>query len=77
MLYTASAVRADIYNLLDHVLETGEPLLIERGGRMLRVVPDQPQSWVDRLPRREGVVAGDPDDLVSIDWSQDWRPGPL
>ncbi len=75
--YTTSAVRADIYNLLDRVLETGEPLEIERKGRILRVVLDREDAWVDRLPRREGVVNGDPESLVSVDWSQGWEPGPL
>lgn len=75
--YTASAVRADIYNLLDQVIETGEPLEIERKGHILRIVRERTDSWVDRLVPHEGVVSGDPDDLVSIDWSQHWNPGPL
>ena len=77
MVTTASQLRADIYNLLDQVLETGEPLEIERNGQRVRIVRDQPARWVDRLVRREGVVTGDSEDLVSMDWSQDWDPGPL
>lgn len=76
-MLTATALRADLYSQLDRVLETREPLEIERNGQILRIVPDRPLAWVDRLPRREGVVRGDPDDLVSLDWSQDWNPGPL
>ena len=74
---TASALRADLYNLLDAVLETGQPLEISRRGQILRSVPAHRDDWTDRLPRREGVVVGDPEDLVSMDWSQDWRPDPL
>lgn len=74
MRVTASQLRADVYNLLDGVLRTGEPLEIERGGQILRVVPARVGSWVDRLPRREGVVVGDPEELVHVDWSGHWAP---
>lgn len=72
-----SALRADLYNLLDRVLDTGEPLEIERQGQILRIVPARASLWTDRLPRREGVVTGDSDDLVNQDWSDTWNPGPL
>lgn len=77
MSLTASQLRADVYRILDRVLASGEPLEIERGGQVLRLVPPRPRSWVDQLPRREGVVVGDPDDLVGIDWSSEWKPDPL
>jgi hypothetical protein len=47
--------------------------LIDRNGTILRLVPPRPESWLDRLPRREGVVQGDPEELVHIDWSADPR----
>lgn len=71
---TASQLRSDLYRLLDHVLDTGEPLVIERKGRRLRVVPDAPPSRLARLPRRPGFIVGDPEDLVHLDWSKEWRP---
>ncbi|MDP2309892.1 MAG: type II toxin-antitoxin system Phd/YefM family antitoxin [Pseudomonadota bacterium] len=75
MRVTASQLRADVYNLLDAVLQTGEPLEIERGGQLLRIVPARAGSWVDRLRVREGVVVGDPEDLAQLDWSSHWDPG--
>ena len=77
MRVTASQLRADVYNLLDQVLRSGEPLEIERSGQLLRIVPARAGSWVDRLPIREGVVVGDPEELVHVDWSAHWQPGPL
>ena len=71
---SASHLRSDLYRLLDRVLETGEPLVIERKGRRLRVVADAPPSRLARLPRRPEFVRGDPADLVHLDWSQEWRP---
>jgi len=35
---TASRLRADVYRVLDGVLETGVPALVQRRGRMLRIV---------------------------------------
>jgi hypothetical protein len=72
MALTASKLRQDIYRILDEVLETGEPVVIERNGRRLRIVADDPPSRLDRLVRRPDVVSGDPDDLVHLDWSDEW-----
>jgi hypothetical protein len=41
------------------------------------LVPARRRRWVEALPRREGVVVGDPDDLVHLDWSHAWKPDPL
>jgi hypothetical protein len=59
--------------VLDQVLATGEPVEIERNGRRLRIVADAPPSRLDRLVKRSEVVVGDPDDLVHLDWSDEWR----
>lgn len=73
---TASKLRANIYRMLDQVLETGQPLEIERNGKTLVIAPKQEQSIWDRLPRREGFIVGDPDELIHIDWSSEWNPDP-
>jgi hypothetical protein len=70
---TASKLRQDVYNLLDEVLETGVPLEIERGGRILRIVPVERASKLASLPRRS-IVVGPEEDLVGIDWTHEWRP---
>lgn len=79
MALTASKLRANVYRLLDEVLETGRPLEIERKGKVLVIAPKEPQEegsiW-DRLPRREGFIVGDPDELIHIDWSSEWNPDP-
>lgn len=75
MAISASQLRQDVYRLLDEVLRTGEPLEIERKGHILRVVPDEPRSRLDRIRRHPDVIVGDPEDLVSIDWSSEWDAG--
>lgn len=75
MAISASQLRQDVYRLLDEVLRTGEPLEIERKGHILRVVPDEPRSRLDRIRRHPDAIVGDPEDLVSIDWSSEWDAG--
>lgn len=70
---TATELRANLYRLLDRVAETGEPLEIERGEHIVRIIAVAPPSKLARLVRRDAVV-GDPDDLVHMDWSSEWRP---
>lgn len=76
MTVTPSELRANLYRLLDEVLETGIPLEIERKGRHLRIVSDRPASKLDRLVPHPGTVIGDPEDLVEMDWSEYWNPDP-
>ena len=71
---STSELRSNIYKLLDRVLETGEPLEINRKGRVLRIVPEEVGSRMSRLVRREDFVIGDPDELIHLDWSGEWRP---
>jgi hypothetical protein len=79
MTLTASKLRANVYRLLDEVLETGTPLEIERNGELLVIAPKEEKkkgSKLDNLPRREGAIIGDPDELIHMDWSSEWNPDP-
>jgi Antitoxin Phd_YefM, type II toxin-antitoxin system len=67
-----SQLRANLYRLLDRVLKTGEPIEIERAGKRLLLVPKEMKSKLDNLVKRD-VIVGDPEDLVHLDWSKDWR----
>lgn len=70
----ASQLRQDIYRLLDRVLETGEPLEIERRGRHLRVVAvDEQPARLQRISGNRDAIVGDPEELVRTDWSADWH----
>lgn len=73
MSVTATQLREDIYQILDKVLESGEPVEILRNGRKLRIIAVDPPSKLARLVKRDCIV-GDPDDLTSLDWSGEWKP---
>jgi prevent-host-death family protein len=65
-------VRADLYKIVDRVLETGDPVEIERRGKRVRIVPVRSKSKLDNLVRRPGTLVGDPEDIVHMDWSEEW-----
>ena len=73
MRIKASNLRENIYRILDQVLETGVPVEIERRGRLLKIVCDRPPSKLARLQCREYLL-GAPEDLVQLDWSDEWQP---
>ena len=72
MNVTASELRQNIYKLLDTVLETGIPIEIKRKGRILKIVSEEPKSKLAKLKKRD-IIAGDPEELVHIDWSEEWN----
>lgn len=71
---TATRLRANLYRVLDAVLETGRPVEIERRGRLLRIVAVEPEDPLARLEPHPDYIVGDPEDLVDIDWSDEWKP---
>ena len=62
----------DIFQILDKVAETGIPLEIKRRGKRLIICPAE--NKLDRLEPHPEFIVGNPDDLVHIDWSTEWKP---
>ena len=73
MTVTVSTLRQNIYCLLDQVIETGQPLAVKRGDRLLKIVAEKPASKLTRLNRHK-CIRGNPEDLVHLDWSREWKP---
>ena len=73
MSVTATQLREDIYQILDKVLEHGQPVEILRNGRKLRIIAVDPPAKLSRLVKRDCLV-GNPDALTSLDWSAEWNP---
>lgn len=74
MPLSASRLRADIYRILDEVLRTGQPVEVERRGQRLTIAAVEPPDRVAALTPHPDAVVGDPDELVHVDWSGEWRP---
>ncbi|MGH2363210.1 MAG: hypothetical protein ACRDGF_00485 [Chloroflexota bacterium] len=50
------------------------PLEVTRKGRRLRVMPPDQLSKLDRVIAHHDYLASNPDDVIHIDWSGEWRP---
>jgi hypothetical protein len=72
----ATQLRQSLYAVLDQVLETGEPVLIKRNGKTLKIcVEPVQQTRKIRWPKANAaLVNGDVDDILEIDWSKEWKP---
>lgn len=68
---TPTELRADIYNLLEEVLNTGIPLKIKMGNRRLLIIPGEKVDKLQNLAARPDVIQGDPEDLVDITWENE------
>lgn len=74
---TTTELRAQIYRVIDEVLETGQPRRIRRGDQAVIIAPETPPRRLDlaRLPRRT-AIACTPDELVAQGFTDTWRPDP-
>jgi antitoxin (DNA-binding transcriptional repressor) of toxin-antitoxin stability system len=70
---SATQLRTDIYQVLDQVLETGVPVIVQRAGRLLKILPVRDDEAKLVVVKRD-VLRGDPEDLVHMDWSGSWEP---
>ena len=67
--YGLSAFRANIFQIADAALQSGEPVPLERNGQRLWLVPERHESRIDRLPILD-IIVGNPDDLATLNVSE-------
>lgn len=70
---TATELRKNVYKLLDNVLESGIPLKIKRKDKTLLITPAEPVSKLECLDEHPDCIVGNPEDLVNMDWSDEWK----
>jgi prevent-host-death family protein len=74
MRRSATDLRAHLYEVLDHVAKTGEPVHVTRGGVELSIVRTAAAPKKRKKPRViPQLIAGDPDALVHVEWP--WSQG--
>ena len=69
---SVTRLRANLYEIVDRVIETGIPVEIERKGERVRLAPVKRTSKLNRLVKRPGTIIGDPEEIVHLDWSNEW-----
>jgi len=62
---TLTALRQQLFKIVDKVIQTGVPVEIERRGHRLKIVLDDPPRKLANL-RPHNAIAGDADDLLKI-----------
>lgn len=71
---TATELRRNIYNILDEILETGQPKEIIRNGRKILLMPvEAPRRRLADLPRRD-IFKGSINELIETSWEDAWQP---
>ncbi len=68
---SVTALRQNLFKVVDQVLDTGVPVEIERHGKKLLLIPAEPVSKLVNLKRRH-IIVGDPEDLVDLQVCE-WR----
>ncbi len=71
MKVSATELRQNLYRIIDSVIESGEPVEVERKRGTVRIVPETRRSIWDSLEIHD-VIAGD----VDVDWSDAWDGEP-
>jgi PHD/YefM family antitoxin component YafN of YafNO toxin-antitoxin module len=60
-----TALRSELFKIVDQVIQTGKPVVIERKGFRVKLVLERKKSKLKNLKPHD-CIAGDPDDLVAI-----------
>ncbi len=69
---TATQLRKDVYRLLDQVVASGEIIEVNRKGTLIRIEPVR-SNKLESLKGHSACIRGNPDDLVHMDWSDQWH----
>jgi hypothetical protein len=64
-----TALRSKLFEIVDEVIETGNPVVLERKGYRLKIVIEGKKSKLDKLKSHDCIV-GNPDDLVDLKLSE-------
>lgn len=76
MSISPTQLRANLYKILDQVLETQKPIEIVRNGQLLEISVKNIRGKAGSLANLKphpNTINGNPEDLVQIDWSSYWR----
>jgi hypothetical protein len=70
---TTTQLRANVYNILDNVIETGKPVKVSRKGYIIKITVEESKSKISSLIRQQ-IIEGDPNDLIDLhvaEWNEE------
>ena len=68
---TLSSLRANIYQIFDEIIESGNPLVVVRNGKRLKIITEETVGRLSKLKKRK-IIKGDSSKLDKISWN--WKP---
>lgn len=79
---TFSTFQENLSQILDELLETGDSLEIEHHGQRFQIFPVTSENPVNSGNKLDNLIERpylkcDPEDIVHLDWSTEWRPHDL
>ncbi len=74
MTITPTYFRQNLFSLLDDILKTGKTLKLNRNGQIIKIMPSKRVNKLKRLIAHPDLVIGNSDNIVDIDWSNEWKP---
>ncbi|CAB1084630.1 hypothetical protein JY97_14670 [Alkalispirochaeta odontotermitis] len=60
-----TALRSNLFKIVDSVIETGNPVELERKGHRLKIVIEGKKSKLENLKPHDCIV-GNPDELIDL-----------
>jgi hypothetical protein len=66
-------LRNNLYQCIDQLISTGEPIHIQRKGVKIKILLEEPaKTNTKKFLKHSNVYVGAPEDLVHMDWSSEW-----
>ena len=60
-----TALRSNLFKIVDKVIETGNPVELERKGHRLKIVIEGKKSKLENL-KPHNCIVGNPDELIDL-----------
>ncbi len=69
MSMSLTALRQQLFKVVDQIIATGIPKEINRNGHILKIILDDKKSKLANLTKHDCII-GDPDELVDLSLQQ-------
>ncbi len=75
MTITPTQLRANLYKVLDQVIETQQPIEINRNGQIVKLVFEKKKNRgkLINLTAHPETLCVEPETIVHMDWSSHWQ----
>ena len=67
--------KTNLDHLLEKIVKSGIPLEIDYKGKKIVIVAEEQKDKLSFLQPHPDCLTGDPEDIVHMDWSDEWNHG--